>query len=125
MKSLGFTGSGSTFTWPSESSFSQIGLQKSQFSDRDELKFTMNVTVADKTVWEAARVAKPYLSTKPAPNRFYGTFIWQRRIGKLLPSNEDLWWTLRANDDWKHVSEAVVSAVTGYVIPEFLSRSTP
>ena len=94
LKALGFAGSGSTFVWPSTASFAQLGIQKSQFSSRDGLKFTMNITVADKSAWEAARSARPHLPTKPAPNTFYGDYVWQRRIGKLLPGSEDKWWTL-------------------------------
>ena len=125
LKALGFKGSGSTFTWPSKSQFAQLGLQKSQFSNRDELRFTVNVTVAEKASWEAARTTRPHLPKRPAPNTLYGDYIWQRRIGKLLPSGEDTWWTISAGDDWLPVANAVIDAVTTYALPELRSRTTP
>ena len=51
LKAQGFKGSGSTFTWPSRSHFAQLGFQESQFSDRDALRFTVNVTIADRSSW--------------------------------------------------------------------------
>jgi hypothetical protein len=125
LKALGFKGSGTTFTWPSKSHVSQLGLQKSQFSDRDALRFTVNVTVADKSLWEAARAMKPHLPKKPAPNTFYGDFIWQRRIGTLMPGGEDTWWTISAGDNWRHVADAVLAAVTEYALPELQKRQAP
>jgi Domain of unknown function (DUF4304) len=81
LKALGFAGSRTTFTWPSQSHFAQLGMQKSQYSNRDELRFTVNVTVAEKAAWEAARTVRTYLPSTPAPNTLYGDYIWQRRIG--------------------------------------------
>lgn len=124
LKALGFTGSGTTFTWPSQSHFAHFGMQKSQYSDRDELRFTVNVTVADKAVWETARTTRTHLPSKPAPNTLYGDYIWQRRIGKLLPSREDTWWTISAGHDWHLISDAVFDAVTVFVLPELRDRTT-
>ena len=125
LKALGFQGSGTTFTWPSRSHFSQLGLQKSQFSDRDALRFTVNVTIADRSSWEAARTVRPYLPKKPAPNTFYGDYIWQRRIGALMPSGEDTWWTISAGDDWRPVAEEVLGAVRTHALPELKNRDAP
>ena len=125
LKALGFQGSGTTFTWPSRSHFSQLGLQKSQFSDRDALRFTVNVTIADRSSWEAARTVRPYLPKKPAPSTFYGDYIWQRRIGALMPSGEDTWWTISAGDDWRPVAEEVLGAVRTHALPELKNRDAP
>ena len=92
---------------------------------RPALRFTVNVTIADKTSWEAARTVEPHLPKKPAPNTLYGDYIWHRRIGKLMPSGEDTWWTLSAGDNWLPVAEAVLDAVTTYALPELRNRDTP
>jgi hypothetical protein len=123
LKALGFTGSGTTFVWPSTSVFCQLGFQRSQFSNRDALKFTINVTAADKSAWELARQTRPHLPAKPSPNTFYGTHIWQRRIGELLPGGEDKWWTVDANQEWRALADEVVDAVTRFAVPEMQQRA--
>jgi hypothetical protein len=83
----GFRGSGATFVLPSHSHFATVGLQKSQLSHRETLKFTANVTVVAKYVWLSLRDAKPHLPIRE-PNTRYGGEVWQRRIGKLLPDGK-------------------------------------
>jgi hypothetical protein len=122
LKALGFTGSGTTFVWPSTACFCQLGIQRSQFSNRDALKFTINVTAADRTAWELARQSKPFFPAKPSPNTFYGSDFWQSRIGKLLPGGEDKWWTVEANQDWRLLADEVVDAVTCFALPELRQR---
>lgn len=124
LKALGFAGSGTTFVWPSTSAFCLLGFQRSQSSNRDALKFTINVTAADKSAWESARQTRPHLPAKPSPNTFYGTHIWQRRIGKLLPGGEDKWWTVEANQDWHTLADEVVDAVTRFAVPEMQRRGS-
>jgi hypothetical protein len=123
LRALGFRGSGSTFTWPSKVAFAHIGVQKSQFSDRDALKFTANVTVANIADWERVRQERPRFPRRPAPNTFYGDFIWQRRIGNLTPEGEDLWWWLDADQDWSPVAEEFVRIVEAHVLPELMARA--
>jgi hypothetical protein len=123
LRALGFTGSGSTFVWPCATAAAQLGFQKSAFSDRDAVKFTVNVTVADFVSWEQARIARPHLPKHPAPNTKYGSFIWQQRIGKLLPEGEDRWWWLQADGDWTSVADEVVDAIATYIVPELRART--
>lgn len=124
LKALGFTGSGTTFVWPSTSCFSQLGIQRSQFSNRDALTFTINVTSADRSAWDLARESRPHLPAKPSPNTFYGTHAWQTRIGKLFPDGEDKWWTVEADQDWQSVADEVVDAVIRHALPELRRRSS-
>jgi len=118
MAALGFIGSGTTFTMPSDTHFAVIGLQKSQFSDRRSLKFTANVTVVPKDVWAALRASKPHLPARPAPNTFYGTEVWQRRIGKLLPTGEDKWWSITSDADADVAAVEVAALIEHHVLPE-------
>jgi hypothetical protein len=120
---MGFTGSGATFTWPSPNCFAQLGIQRSQYSDRAELRFTINITVADREAWELARSTRPRLPPKPAPNTLYGNYIWQRRIGKLLPDGADKWWSVTAGTDWNPIADEVGLAVHQFVVPELRSRA--
>lgn len=123
LKRLGFRGSGANFTWPSRSTYSQLGFQKSRFSSREVVTFTINVTSADKSAWEVARQSRANFPAKPSPNTFYGTFVWQSRIGSLLPSGQDTWWTVEADADWRPIAAEVVDAVTRFVVPELQQRA--
>jgi hypothetical protein len=123
LRDLGFKGSGSTFTWPSERSIALVGMQRSQFGDRNLVKFTLNVTVADAQAWERAREERPHLPKRPAPNTFYGSFIWQQRIGKLMPTGEDHWWSLDGSTDTTELGNEVVEAISTYVVPELKARA--
>jgi Domain of unknown function (DUF4304) len=117
LRDLGFKGSGTTFTWPSDKAIAHIGVQKSQFGDRHRVKFTLNVTVADVAAWELAREERLHLPKRPAPNTLYGSFIWQRRVGELLPNGEDHWWYLDGDADVNVVGEDVVRTIETYVVP--------
>ena len=123
LRTVGFRGSASTFTWPSKVAFAHIGLQKSQFSNRDTLKFTANVTVANVAEWERVRQGRPHLPKKPAPNTLYGSYVWQRRIGQLTPEGDDLWWWLHADEDWSAVADEFVRIVEAHVLPELRQRA--
>lgn len=126
LREIGFQGSGSTFVWPSKNDIAQLGVQKSAFSDRNSLKFTINVTVANRAAWDRSRIERPSRPKVPAPNTAYGgDLIWQRRIGKLLPAGEDHWWWLSAESDWTGVANEVVDAVSQHVLPELLRHLTP
>jgi hypothetical protein len=82
----------------------------------------LNVTVVPKDVWDHARAERSHLPAKPAPNTFYGSWVWQSRIGKLLPGGEDKWWWLSADEDWTGPAHEVVEAVRTYVLPEMRRR---
>jgi hypothetical protein len=122
LKALEFTGAGMTFTHPGESHFAMIGLQKSQFSDRRSLKFTANITVVGKDAWAARRTSKSYLPARPAPNTFYGSDVWQVRIGMLLPGGEDMWWSITDDVDAATAVDELQAAITTYVLPEMHAR---
>jgi hypothetical protein len=68
------------------------------YSDRNEIRFTLNLTVASKQKWAEMRAqskGRPHPHTsRPAANNSYGKDMWQRRIGQLLPTHSDHWWTL-------------------------------
>lgn len=117
----GFRGSGATFVLPSHSHFATVGLQKSQLSHRETLKFTANVTVVAKYVWLSLRDAKPHLPIRE-PNTRYGGEVWQRRIGNLLPDGQDKWWSIASEADATNAVGELASAVEVYVLPAMRAR---
>ncbi len=112
LRAAGLRGSGRSYSLPSDSHFALLGFQKSQFSDADCVKFTVNVKVVPKAAWAARRAERPHFPVKPSPNTGYGTFEWHQRIGALLPGGEDRWWCFRRRED----NTATVTEVVGVLI---------
>ncbi len=94
LRGEGLRGSGGRFELPSEVFWAQLGFQKSAYSDGQELRFTVNLSVIRRDHWGVQAAAAPYLGQRPTPNTKYGTWADQVRIGKLTPDGEDKWWRI-------------------------------
>ena len=117
LRALGFKGSGQVFTLPDDDHVAQIGFQKSTYSDSTAIRFTINVSVISLEAWAESRHRKPHLPAKPSPSVFYGSPFWQKRVGKLLPDQEDIWWWVHAGQDATSVASEVLTIVRDYVLP--------
>jgi hypothetical protein len=124
LRTAGLKGSGGRFELPSERYWSQLGFQKSAFSDSAALKFTVNLSVIGRDVWAEHAAAKPHLGKKPSPSIFYGSWAEQVRIGRLTPSGEDLWWWLRRGDDPAPIGEQVLAALLELAVPWLVAKSS-
>jgi cold shock CspA family protein len=85
LRALGFKGSGQKYELPSPDHWAMLGFQKSAWSDASALRFTVNVLVVSRAAWETERTQRSYVPSRPTANRLWGAFVWQRRIGTLLP----------------------------------------
>ncbi len=108
LRTIGFKGSGQVYAWPSETCWASLGFQSSTYSDRNELRFTINLSVVAKAAWAAKRETRPYLPDRPAANTRYGQPAWEARIGRVLPGGQDKWWILPAASDTTQLAEEVV-----------------
>jgi Domain of unknown function (DUF4304) len=123
LRAAGLKGSGGRFELPSGNYWSQMGFQKSAFSDSTGLKFTVNLSVIDRGIWAAQAEAKPHLGHKPKPSTFYGSWADQVRIGQLTPSGEDRWWSLSRGEDPNPVTQDVLSTLLDLAVPWLISKS--
>jgi Domain of unknown function (DUF4304) len=117
LRSLGFKGSGQNYRLPADDQWAMLGFQKSTSSDASHVRFTINVLVVSQADWDAARAESPHLPKRPTPTTWWGTFVWQKRIGDLLPGDEDLWWEIEAGADPGELADAIVWAVQDYALP--------
>jgi hypothetical protein len=123
LRAAGLKGSGGRFELPSEKYWSQLGFQKSNYSDSNALEFTVNLSVISREVWVEQASAMPHLGKKPAPSTTYGAWADQIRIGQLTTSGEDLWWSLHRGDDPGPLEEQAVSTLLGLAVPWLVARS--
>ena len=114
LRALGFKGSAGTYTKPSETHFIQLGFQKSAWNDRHEVRFTINVSVIDKSVWAETR--KENWPAVPIANRHYGSLFWQRRISGIR-EDMDTWWQLSTGTAYNGVAAAVLADIEEIALP--------
>jgi hypothetical protein len=112
LRAAGIRGSGQRFDASDEVSWAIIGLQKSRWNSGADVRFTVNLFVADRADWEAARTARPGLPAIPTANTRYSTGT-STRIGRLLPAGEDLWWVLQPGVDATALGREVADAILG------------
>jgi Domain of unknown function (DUF4304) len=117
LRALGFKGSGQNYQLPSDDYWAMLGFQKSTSSDGHRVRFTLNVLVVSRRAWEGVRAESSYLPERPTANTYWDTFVWQHRIGELLPAIGDLWWDLEADADVAELADGVLGAVRDYVVP--------
>ena len=122
LRAIGFKGSGQNYRLSSDDSWAMLGFQKSTSSDATHVRFTANVLVVSRSGWDAARAESPHLPERPTATTYWGTYVWQKRIGELLPGGEDMWWDVEAGDDAAELADAIVWAVRDYVLPAMRRR---
>lgn len=91
------------------------------------VKFTMNLTVAEKAGWARAREMDPTYPEVPSANGSYGREAEVIRIGHLIPLRKndwDRWWTLDRRSSPDRVADEVLAAARDHAIPWLRSRVT-
>jgi hypothetical protein len=126
LRRLGFKGSGQNFALPSETHWALLGFQRSDFSDRDEIAFTINLTVVGRKEWETgSRQAWPgHPFRRPGANwglppileEKFGGAYWHSRIGRLMPGGRDRWWKVIAEEDTGDLAEALVAEIEEFAL---------
>ena len=123
LRALGFKGSGQSYELPSPDHWVMLGFQKSQWSDAADVRFTVNVLVVSRELWDEQRKERAYLPARPTANRLWGEFVWQRRIGRLLPAGEDIWWEVKPGMPTEQVADIVLRAVEDHALPAVRART--
>lgn len=116
MRDLGFKGSGQKYSFPSDTHYIQIGLQKSAYSDSNELQFTLNFQIIEKKEWMKEKELIQPSTPKPNPN-IHERIGYTERIGLMTPKNLDLWWTYGLDTSELDLLEEVIVMIRKYIIP--------
>lgn len=118
LKALGFKRTRYNFHRAVGRNWEVVNLQKSAYSDRDDLRFTVNLAVGlDRTRddrWAEGKRPPEYKCQL------------RMRIGDLLngPDSRDLWWDLDRETDHAQLGDAVVSSITTYGLPWLEAHSS-
>jgi hypothetical protein len=131
LRGLGLKGSGQNYTLPSQTHWAFLGFQKSAYSDRERIDFTVNVTVVSRSDWERGRQVRPQMPAKPGANWDLPPYIaadfgdyWNARLGHLMPGGRDRWWTFNPNDTTDDLARAIVAEIEEFALPAILERIT-
>lgn len=117
IRSHGLSGSGGRYTLRCEPCWVLASLQKSSYSDAAEIRFTLNLLVANRATWGAARREKPYLPDRPSAGTIYGAGESRTRIGELLPDGADKWWRIHREVDPAAVAADFLHDFEQYGLP--------
>jgi hypothetical protein len=127
LRLLGLRGSGNVFLLPHEGCWALVGFQASEHWARAGIvKFTINLTVANKAAWDVMRTQKLWYPARPPANSSSGMSPAEDiRIGSLIPVSatmHDRWWTIDDEHTSDEVADEVIAAVRDHGIPWLKSR---
>ncbi|WP_091074744.1 DUF4304 domain-containing protein [Microlunatus sagamiharensis] len=123
LRERGFRGSSGRFELPSDTHWAQLGFQKSAYSDRAELRFTINLSVISRNEWAQQLQANPHLGARPTPTISYGSWADQTRIGMLIPPPGDKWWRIIGGSNVTPVRDDVLTDLDAYAIPWIVAQA--
>jgi hypothetical protein len=124
LREAGLKGSNGRFELPSTEYWAQLGFQKSTYSDRQEVRFTVNLSVIERERWEQEVAARTHLGRRPTPSLTYGSFQAAARLGQLVTGGEDLWWHLVRGEDSSEVARSVRDALVNLAVPWLRNRTS-
>lgn len=122
MRSLGLVGSGGRYSIKSRTHWALVGFQKSAYSDRQEIRFTVNLLAVSRAAWDNLRLEKPHLGKEPSATITYGPPVFTSRIGLLTADQEDRWWQVGEGHDVDSVAQELISDVRLSGIPWLRER---
>ena len=115
LKEQGFKRSKATFHRPVEENWEVINLQRSQWSSRREVSFTVNLEVA----LGCLRGDRWGVGKRPPAYRCH----FHERLGVLL-TGSDTWWTLSPDTNINELADSLVLALEAYGLPWLEARSS-
>jgi hypothetical protein len=110
LKPSGFRKNGSTFIKEcGDDVVLEVNLQKSTSSTSTHLRATVNLRVYSRTLTRALGHRMDY----PAdPYRH-----WEARIGKFMPEQSDVWWTVQTQQTAMQAGEEITEALSRFGLP--------
>ncbi len=118
LKSAGFTRRGATFSMCRDRNRGAIHFQKSSYSTRDEVRFTLNLEVFSDRVWRYDWGEQIAIAPVDRPA------VWCERVGSILPEADDVWWKLFPTQSLAPLVEEMTQRVLPACMEALRSRIT-
>lgn len=92
-----------------------VNIQNDKWNNADEIRFTLNLGIYTERFWH-----EHYKHTGVAPSfpKEYECFV-RKRIGRIMPTNEDRWYSITSDTDVMKLWTDIKHALTDYVMPFF------
>lgn len=121
LRAEGLTGSGGRYSVRSNTHWALVGFQKSSYSDRREVQFTINLMVVRRDEWQMLAAKNSYFPAKPSASLGYGP-VMPKRIGSLVGDGADKWWRLFGGQDVDLVAADVLTDLRDAGLPWLRER---
>jgi hypothetical protein len=123
LRELGMRGSGQHFRVPNDNGdFAQLGFQKASGNTANVCRFTVNTAFYGGQTWQQARDRESWLPAAPTATSIFPVEGWQQRVGFLMESPHDHWWTIRTAEDVPAIADHVIALVRDAVLPQLRAR---
>lgn len=117
LRAAGLVGSGGRYSLKSETHWALIGFQKSWYSDKNEVRFTVNLLVVRRDEWTDLHERMPHLGATPSALISYGPPVRSARIGKLVDDHEDKWWRVNSSQNMDLLAAEVLDNIVAAGLP--------
>jgi hypothetical protein len=112
-KNIGFNVPGLNFYLKNEACIKTIQIQKSQWNNNEECQFTFNLGIFDPVIHGYIHPDKILKSPKPQDCNI------EYRIGKMIDSGNDKWYTITHNSKVKTLADEIQQDFESRVFPFF------
>ena len=117
LRANGLIGSGGRFSMKSETHWALLGFQKSVYSDRSEVRFTVNLLVVHRDKWDELAARAPHYGPNPTPTITYPAPVRCARIGQLAEDQADKWWRIYPGQDLDLLMSDLQGDLLGSALP--------
>lgn len=117
LRAAGLVGSGGRYSLKSDTHWALIGFQKSWYSDKNEVRFTVNLLVVRREDWANRQAREPHLGAKPSPLIRYGPPARSVRIGRLVDDHEDKWWRINSSQNIDLIEADLIDNIVDAGLP--------
>jgi hypothetical protein len=101
----------------SETHWPLLGFPKSAYSDRSEVRFTVNLLVVRRDEWEELVARAPHYGPNPTPTITYPAPVRHARVGQLAEDPADKWWRIYPRQDLDLLMSDLQGDLLGSALP--------
>ena len=118
----GFKGSAGKYTLPHPRAFILIGFQKNKWNMKNEVSFTVNVSVIEKGKWEVALKEHPWMEQVPKPSVDYPVEMWTQRLAMIPEGASDKWWKINSESNIETIAQDILDRIRKDALPAIEKR---